>query len=38
MSLHLSKFLGISHKEIVRKGIYDAFINEDSKLHIDALF
>lgn len=36
-SVHLSHYLGISHKEFIKHGVYDALIGEDSLLHIDPL-
>lgn len=36
-SIHLSQYLGVSHAEFIRHGVYDALIGEDSRLHIDPL-
>lgn len=37
MTTHYSKFLGIKHKDLQSKGVYDGYIEKDSLLHLDPL-
>ena len=35
--MHYSEYLQIKHSLLVSKGVYDGYIDKDSKLHIDPL-
>ena len=37
MSISYSKHLGVKHLDLVQKGVFNGYINEDSKLHVDPL-
>lgn len=37
MALHYCEYLGIKHSQLVEKGVYDGFLDQDSKLHIDPM-
>lgn len=37
MALHYSKYLGVKHSQLVACGVYDGFLDHDSKLHIDPM-
>lgn len=37
MSISYSKHLGVKHLDLVQKGVFNGYLNEDSKLHVDPL-
>ena len=37
MALTYSKYLKVKHKDFLQKGVYNAFLDKDSLLHIDPL-
>ena len=37
MALTYSKYLKVKHKDFLQKGVYNAFLDRDSLLHIDPL-
>lgn len=37
MANHYSTYFNINHKDLVNKGVYNAFLDKDSLLHIDPL-
>jgi hypothetical protein len=37
MSLTYSRFFKVKHKAFLQKGVYNAFLDQDSLLHIDPL-
>lgn len=37
MALHYSEYLGVKHSQLVSFGVYDGFLDQDSKLHIDPM-
>lgn len=37
MAIHYSKYFKVKHKEFTSRGVYNAFLDKDSLLHIDPL-
>ena len=37
MAKHYSAFFKRSHKDFVKKGVFDGYIGKDAKLHVDPL-
>lgn len=37
MALAYSSFFKVKHKDFLQKGVYNAFLDQDSLLHIDPL-
>lgn len=37
MATHYSKYFGITHKDLVGKGVYNGYVDKDSLLHVDPL-
>ena len=37
MATHYSKYFGITHKDLVSKGVYNGYVDKDSLLHVDPL-
>ena len=37
MALTYSRFFKVKHRDFVKKGVYNAFLDQDSLLHIDPL-
>lgn len=37
MAKHYSAFFKKSHKDFVKKGVFDGYIGKDAKLHVDPL-
>jgi hypothetical protein len=37
MSISYSKHLEVKHLDLVQKGVFNGYLNEDSKLHVDPL-
>ena len=37
MTNHYSTYFNITHEDLVNRGVYNAFLDKDSLLHIDPL-
>lgn len=37
MAIHYSQYLKLQHKDFVSNGVYNAFLDKDSLLHVDPL-
>lgn len=37
MANHYSTYFNITHEDLVNRGVYNAFLDKDSLLHIDPL-
>ena len=37
MALTYSRFFKVKHRDFLQKGVYNAFLDQDSLLHIDPL-
>ena len=37
MANHYSTYFNITHEDLVNRGVYNAFLDKDSLLHIDCL-
>ena len=37
MAIHYSQYFHLQHNDFVSKGVYNAFLDKDSLLHVDPL-
>lgn len=37
MAIHYSQYFNLLHQDFVSKGVYNAFLDKDSLLHVDPL-
>lgn len=37
MAIHYSQYFKLQHKDFVSNGVYNAFLDKDSLLHVDPL-